>query len=853
MKSNLTLKTIRLVWLLSALSLVSRAWACGTGSSATITNLSNLPGANFQVWALNQTGQVTGYFSDSTHAAHAFLFDSGTITDLGTFGGSTSIGYAINNLGQIAGESYYGGDAVIHAFFYANGNVQDLGTLGGSYSSASALNDSGQVVGGSTTATSSSTHAFLYANGAMSDLGTLGGNYSSAFAINSSGMVAGESYLANGDDHGFVYSSGTMSDVGTLGGNYSSAFAVNDSGLVVGESYIANGDTHAFAWQSGVLTDLGTLGGRYSSAWGVNRAGQVLGIANTTGDAETHGFIYANGVMTDLGTLGGNYSTAVALNNQGQVVGDSAIADGTSHAFLWQKGQMVDLNTLIPASSGWVLTSGQYINDAGRIVGFGTYQGTVQWFVVDLGGTNSAPTAIAGPDQTVECDSQVTLDGSKSSDSDGDTLTFEWSLSGSVLGTTPLITVSLPLGTNVVTLKVTSPCGVSAETNVTVTVRDTTPPTGSCPGAITASADGNCQAAVPNVLPQVTASDNCTPADSLKLSQSPAAGTLVGLGPNPITVTVTDASGNTSTCTVLFNVVDTTPPVILSVPGLITVSADGNCQGAVPNVLPKVVATDNCSPVNQLVLSQIPAAGTLVGSGQYTITVKVNDPAGNSSSASVPFQVVDTTPPAFVSVPGPILVSADSNCQGAVPNVLPSVLAQDNCTPANQILLAQSPAAGTMLPKGQSVITVTATDAAGNRSSAYIGLTIADTTPPVIQSLTATPDVLSPPNGKLVPVTVSVSATDNCDAAPVSQLISITCSDPTAGPSDMQITGPLTAKLAAAKAPSGYARVYTLTIQSTDASGNSSTASVNVTVPHSNDPNHGKSPNATKKDAPRRR
>jgi hypothetical protein len=138
-----------------------------------------------------------------------------------------------------------------------------------------------------------------------------------------------------------------------------------------------------------------------------------------------------------------------------------------------------------------------------------------------------------------------------------------------------------------------------------------------------------------------------------------------------------------------------------------------------------------------------------------------------------------------------------------------------------------------MLPVGQYVVTVTATDASGNSASAALSLSVADTTPPVVQALTVSPDVLSPPNHQLVCVTVTPVVSDNCDTTPVTKIINITCTEPTA-PGDIQITGNLTATLAASKNSSGSARVYTLIVQTTDASGNGSSASVMVTVPKSN-------------------
>ena len=88
----------------------------------------------------------------------------------------------------------------------------------------------------------------------------------------------------------------------------------------------------------------------------------------------------------------------------------------------------------------------------------------------------------------------------------------------------------------------------------------------------------------------------------------------------------------------------------------------------------------------------------------------------------------------------------------------------------------------------------------------------------------------------MAPVTVTASASDICDAAPVCKITSVSSNEPVNGTGDGDtapdwvITGNLTANLRAERAGSG--RVYTITVACTDASGNSSTKTTAVTVPH---------------------
>jgi hypothetical protein len=107
-------------------------------------------------------------------------------------------------------------------------------------------------------------------------------------------------------------------------------------------------------------------------------------------------------------------------------------------------------------------------------------------------------------------------------------------------------------------------------------------------------------------------------------------------------------------------------------------------------------------------------------------------------------------------------------------------------------------------------------------------------TPPVIHSITATPSSLSPPNNKLVPVTVTVNATDALDSNPTSKIISVSSNEPADKDPDWQITGPLTLNLRAEREGQGNGRIYTITVQTTDTYGLMTTGTTQVLVPKGN-------------------
>ena len=111
-----------------------------------------------------------------------------------------------------------------------------------------------------------------------------------------------------------------------------------------------------------------------------------------------------------------------------------------------------------------------------------------------------------------------------------------------------------------------------------------------------------------------------------------------------------------------------------------------------------------------------------------------------------------------------------------------------------------------------------------------------DTTPPVISSVATTPNSIWPPNHQMANVSVRVVASDDSGETPVCAVIGVASSEPdNAGgdgntASDAEVVGPNAVRVRAERSGPAVNRVYTVTVQCTDGSGNTATGAGTVVI-----------------------
>jgi probable HAF family extracellular repeat protein/VCBS repeat-containing protein len=310
----------------------------------TYTTLDDRLFTNFTVAnGINDTGQIVGYYQDSSFHLHGFLYSGGAYTTVDDpLGTNVTLANGINDTGQIVGY-YADSSAVTHGFLYNGGKYTTIDDpLGTEGNGANGINATGQIVG--TYGHSGVAHGFLYSGGSSGTYTTLndplGTNGTSANGINDKGQIVGNYQDSSGSEHGFLYSGGSNGTYTTLddplGTQGTVANGINATGQIAGYYFDSSFHLHGFLYSGGTYTtiDDSLAGPPGTQAYGINVKGQIVG---DYGDSSgVHGFL-ASPVTTPPmvtpdrahvqlhGTISANAGHGVLANDTDPVPNDALI------------------------------------------------------------------------------------------------------------------------------------------------------------------------------------------------------------------------------------------------------------------------------------------------------------------------------------------------------------------------------------------------------------------------------------------------------------------------------------------------------------------------------------------------
>ncbi|MEM9835022.1 MAG: hypothetical protein AAF828_00885, partial [Bacteroidota bacterium] len=306
---------------------------------------------------------------------------------------------------------------------------------------------------------------------------------------------------------------------------------------------------------------------------------------------------------------------------------------------------------------------------------------------------------------------------------------------GSVL---PLDCDDVALGTVTITdaVTITDGAGNTASCDVTVTVFDTISPTITCRDTlIFLDATGMIML---NTVEMVTAAaDNCAMVDTTGFMFT----FDCSAAPTPSVTftdvaTVTDASGNATSCTAMIEVRDTTPPTIVCRDTLLFLDATGIVSLQVEELI--VSIDDNCMMIDTMLPDPNPFVFDCEDAPTPAVffrdVVQVTDAGGNVTTCSSVIEVRDTTPPTIVCRDTLLFLDATGIVSLQVEDLIVSI--DDNCMMIDTMLPDPNPFvfdcedAPTPVRVFRDVVQVT--DAGGNVSTCTSLIEVRDSTPPVL-------------------------------------------------------------------------------------------------------------------------
>ncbi len=236
---------------------------------------------------INNGGQISGNFADSSGREHGFVLSGGNFTTVDVPGSTATSGRGINDRGQSVGV-YFDNTGRRHGYLLSGGNFTTIDFPGAAETRAIGINNPGAIVGRYMD-TGGIIHGFLFA-GSFTTIDVPGATRTIALGINDRGEVVGR-YRDSAGIHGFLLGSGgVFSSFDFPEATFTEGVGINNRGEIVGDYEDAAGMTHGFLLSGGTFRTMDVPGAIETDPAGINDVGQIVGsYADSTG--KFHGFL----------------------------------------------------------------------------------------------------------------------------------------------------------------------------------------------------------------------------------------------------------------------------------------------------------------------------------------------------------------------------------------------------------------------------------------------------------------------------------------------------------------------------------------------------------------------------------
>ncbi|MFC2110850.1 HYR domain-containing protein, partial [Bacteroidota bacterium] len=255
------------------------------------------------------------------------------------------------------------------------------------------------------------------------------------------------------------------------------------------------------------------------------------------------------------------------------------------------------------------------------------------------------------------------------------------------------------------------------------------------------------------------------------------------VGPNNVTLKVTDVNGNISYCNAVITVEDNVAPVAIA--QNVTVQLDASGNGATTAAAVNNGSNDACG-IASLVLDKTAFTCADILTNPNVVTLTVTDNNGNVSTDQATVTVEDNILPTVLT--NNVTINLDANGDASITVPMIDNGSNDACGVAS-LALDKTAFTCADIATNPNIVTLTVTDVNNNVNSATATVTVVDNVVPIVLTQNVTIQLGANGQASITTTMIDAGSTDNCTIATlVLDKTLFTCADIATNPNTVTLT-----------------------------------------------------------------